>query len=164
MWSLYEIVDPFVFPSFFFSLIRKPYLCTVTLIVKRIPRCLFRLKQLFKNLDHKWISIATVPPFAQLVKFLLIPFNRSIHSWKRERERERNFLISYFPRSRRKSETLVVQENWKPIRPPVYWFCKSSRNSESSGGGEGGVWRWKAINKNTGSVCTTPFVFVPRSG
>lgn len=59
VWSLYKIVDPFVFPSFFFSLIRKPYLCTVTLIVKRIPRCLFRLKQLFKNLDHKWISIAT---------------------------------------------------------------------------------------------------------
>lgn len=58
---------------------------------------------------------------------------------EKERERERNFLISYFPRSRRKSETLVVQENWKPIRPPVYWFCKSSRNSESSGGGEGGV-------------------------
>lgn len=110
------------------------------------------------------MNIHSLPPFAQLVKFLSIVLPSIL--FEKERKRERNFLISYFPRSRRKSETLVVQENWKPIRPPVYWFCKSSRNSESSGGGRGRrlATLAKAINKNTGARAPNTFRFRPSVG
>lgn len=109
------------------------------------------------------MNIHSLPPFAQLVKFLSIVLPSIL--FEKERKRERNFLISYFPRSRRKSETLVVQENWKPIRPPVYWFCKSSRNSESSGGGRGRrLTLAKAINKNTGARAPNTFRFRPSVG
>lgn len=163
LFSLYYYILDLFF-LFFFSLFWKLYLCTVTLkeyydVSSSIKTIIQKLWQ--KKSDHKWISTR----YHRLLNSLN-SFRSFFHPFSlKKRERERNFLISYFPRSRRKSETLVVQENWKPIRPPVYWFCKSSRNSESSGGGRGRrLTLAKAINKNTGARAPNTFRFRPSVG